>query len=154
MNVTELLFLGDENIEYDQLSEAILHALAIAEDPAVASSALQELKRRGTPLFSQAVSHVLNSPATDSYLKAYALELSFSRNPANALRYIEQHMDTFDRVVWATVVELMVMEAQFFLQHTAASCEIYRRFQALESRPAIDARILDPFQATYSQPCS
>lgn len=154
MTISELLFGGDENIDYGQLPESVVHDLAVAEDPAVSSSALRELKRRGSTRFGSAITALLEAPGTDPHVRADALELAFSHDSAAAVRYIERKADTLDVIAWRSVVELMVMESAIFLRSPASACAIYTRFLALPQPRPGDAEMLDAFEETYSKACS
>jgi len=76
MDIDKLLMLDAEDIDYESLPDGVLKALAICEEPYIATYALGALYDRDREAARQVTLELLSDVEADEQLKAYAIKIS------------------------------------------------------------------------------
>lgn len=116
----ELALLGDQEIEYDKLSDDILAQLALGDDLFIANSALSELTIRKSINTISVAQQILDESYADCYLLAAALQSLFKMSPAQAVGYIKSYAARGDAYINNSIAELM-MENESYFNNTATT---------------------------------
>jgi hypothetical protein len=103
-----LIMAGDENINYESLTDEELKALAKCDDLSIAGSAITELGIRQSPETAELAEMILIGDRFDRYAKATALGVLFSVNQDRALEFINREIDVADPYVFDTILDILV----------------------------------------------
>lgn len=114
MQITDLMMLNDDDIDYSSLSEDTLKALALGEELFMANSALVELAIRHRSLAAELAFKILENSLGDSYLKATALEIMVNNNREKAIELIQSQIHTWDEYMLNTVREIIAENQNYF----------------------------------------
>ena len=110
----ELTLLGDQEIDYDTLSDDILAELALGDDLFIANSALSELTIRKSIKTISVAQQILDQSYADRYLLAAALQSLFKMSPAQAVGYIKSYAMRGDAYINNSIAELMMENESYF----------------------------------------
>lgn len=112
--IDELTLFGDENIDYETLSEDLLADLALNDDLFIATSAIAELTIRDSTKTVCVTEKILTNFMGDRYLQAAALESLFKVKPEQAIIYIKSYLDTQDPYIIDLISELISENLPYF----------------------------------------
>lgn len=110
----ELTLFGDENIDYESLSEDLLADLALGDDLFIATSALSELTIRHSTKTVCITEKILANFMGDRYLQAAALESLFKVKPEQAIIYMKSYLETQDPYIIDSISELIEENLLYF----------------------------------------
>lgn len=111
--VDQLLLLTDQEINYATLSDELLEHLALESDPYIATSAIDQLGLRKSPVAIETAEHLLTHANREHFLQSSALRVLFAMDRQRALTYMLDHVSHAHPQVLNTLVELLLYESDF-----------------------------------------
>ena len=150
LTMNDYYMLTDEEIDYEQLPEAMLEQLALDIEPYIANSALAELIIRESPRATSVALEIMATKSHERYLLSTALLALFRLDREKAWDYMTEYFPVADPYLLKTMMELLLYETEFRFELPVA-WGIFQRLKTLEENQELfDPDVTSDFLRTMT----
>jgi hypothetical protein len=114
VDVDWITALDPSDVDFKMLDDVSLEKLATGSEPYFATLAISELRHRQNPAVAAIARTLLQSDATDQYLKASALGVIFDFDPSWAIEYMLAQVTNADEHILNAIMKIAIRDSEYF----------------------------------------